>query len=104
MGAGWSNERDLVFTLPDGRPLDPESVAKVFDRWVARSGLPRFRFHDLRLTHIAHLIAAGEQPHWSPGGLVTRRARSRWTAADTCSSRPVHRPLERSQRWSTAQL
>jgi integrase len=62
MGAGWSDEHDLVFTEPDGRPLDPESVAKVFARRVARSGLPRIRFHDLRHTHVAHLIAAGEQP------------------------------------------
>ena len=62
MGAGWSNEHDLVFAQPDGRPLDPESVAKVFDRRVARSALPRIRFHDLRRTHVAHLIAAGEQP------------------------------------------
>jgi integrase len=62
IGAGWANERGLVFTEPDGRPLDPESVAKVFARRVARSGLPRVRFHDLRHTHVAHLIAAGEQP------------------------------------------
>ena len=62
MGAGWQDEHDLVFTGPDGSPLDPESVAKVFDRRVTRSGLPRIRFHDLRHTHVAHLIAAGEQP------------------------------------------
>jgi len=62
VGAGWSNEKQLMFTAPDGRPLDPESVAKVFDRRVAKSGLPRLRFHDLRHTHVAHLIAAGEQP------------------------------------------
>ncbi len=60
MGAGWSNDHDLVFTGPDGSPLDPESVAQVFNRRVARSGLPRIRFHDLRHTHVAHLIAAGE--------------------------------------------
>jgi integrase len=53
LSAGWSNERGLVFTEPDGRPLDPESVAKVFDRRVAKSGLPRIRFHDLRHTHVA---------------------------------------------------
>jgi integrase len=52
---------DVETALPDGRPLDPESVAKVFDRRVARSGLPRIRFHDLRHSHVAHLIAAGEQ-------------------------------------------
>jgi integrase len=62
IGSGWQNAYDLVFTRPDGKPLDPESVAKVFDRRVARSGLPRIRFHDLRHTHVAHLIAAGEQP------------------------------------------
>ena len=62
VGAGWSNEHDLVFTESDGQPLDPESVAKVFDRRVARHGLRRIRFHDLRHTHCAHLIAAGEMP------------------------------------------
>ncbi len=62
MGAGWRDELGLVFTEADGSPVDPESVAKVFDRRVARLGLPRIRFHDLRHSHVAHLIAAGEQP------------------------------------------
>jgi len=62
LGTGWRNDRGLVFTGPDGSPVDPESVAKVFDRRVARSGLPRLRFHDLRHSHVAHLIAAREQP------------------------------------------
>jgi integrase len=70
LGAGWANaERGLVFTEPDGCPLDPESVAKRFVRRVERvGGLPRLRFHDLRHTHVAHLIAAGEIPL-----LITRR-------------------------------
>jgi integrase len=29
---------------------------------VARCEVPRIRFHDLRHTHVAHLIATGEQP------------------------------------------
>ncbi len=62
MGAGWQNERGLAFTEADGRPLDPESVGKVFDRRVARLGLKRLRFHDLRHTHVAHLIAQGIDP------------------------------------------
>jgi len=61
MGAGFQ-DHDLVFAQPDGTPLDPESVAKVFERRVAKNDLPRIRFHDLRHTHVAHLIAAGEQP------------------------------------------
>jgi integrase len=48
-----------VFAEPAGGFVDPESAAKVFDRRVARSGLPRIRFHDLRHSHVAHLIAAG---------------------------------------------
>ena len=62
VGASWSNDHDLVFTDPAGHPLDPESVAKVFDRRVHRLGLKRLRFHDLRHTHVAHLIAAKQQP------------------------------------------
>ncbi len=62
MGAGWQDTLDLVFTEPDGSSPDPESVACTFNRRVARSGLPRIRFHDLRHTHVAHLIAAGEIP------------------------------------------
>jgi integrase len=34
----------------------------VFDRRVAHSGLPRVRFHDLRHSHVAHLIAADVHP------------------------------------------
>lgn len=34
----------------------------MFDRRVARLGLRRIRFHDLRHTHVAHLIAAKQQP------------------------------------------
>jgi len=51
---------DLVFCGPAGEPLDPESVSKVFDRRVARSSVKRIRFHDLRHSHVAPLIAAGQ--------------------------------------------
>jgi len=64
MSAGWHSDEHgpLVFTEPDGRLLDPESVAKTFARRVQRAKLPRIRFHDLPHTHVAHLIEAGEQP------------------------------------------
>jgi integrase len=51
-----------VFTELDGSCVDPESVAKVFDRRVAKSKLPRIRFHDLRHSHCAILIASGQVP------------------------------------------
>jgi hypothetical protein len=37
--AGWSNEHDLVFTEPDGRPLDPESAPALASEDRCR-GLP----------------------------------------------------------------
>jgi integrase len=61
LGAGWTDS-GLAFTEPDGSWLDPESVAKTFVRRVERAKLARIRLHDLRHTHVAHLIAAGEQP------------------------------------------
>ena len=108
-GPGWSNEHDLVFTEPDGRPLDPESVAKVFMLRVARSGLPVIRFHDLRHTHVAHLIEAGEQPllirkrlgHASVGlydGQVWAPIRPGRVSGGECSSRDGGRGLGPSWR------
>ncbi|MDP8991576.1 MAG: tyrosine-type recombinase/integrase [Actinomycetota bacterium] len=57
IGAGY-NDLDLVFARVDGSPLHPDAVAKRFERLVKAAGLPRIRFHDLRHTHCAHLIAA----------------------------------------------
>jgi integrase len=37
----------------------PDSISQAFERAVARSGLTRLRFHDLRHTHASHLLAAG---------------------------------------------
>ena len=52
----------VVFGRADGQPLHPETVSATFDKLVRTSGLPRIRFHDLRHTHAAHLIAAGVDP------------------------------------------
>lgn len=54
--------RGLVFADGDGRQLHPESVARIFKRLAKRSGLPQIRFHDLRHSHVAHLIEAGVDP------------------------------------------
>ena len=45
-----------------GRSTPSPSPKSSFTRRVARSGLKRIRFHDLRHTHVAHLIAAKQQP------------------------------------------
>lgn len=57
LGAGW-RDTGLVFTAVAGETLHPERLSETFDRRVARAGVPRIRFHDLRHTHCAHLIAA----------------------------------------------
>jgi integrase len=50
---------DLVFARPDGQPTHPEVISRTFERLVARSGLPRIRFHDVRHTHASLLLKAG---------------------------------------------
>jgi integrase len=54
-----SGHNDPIFTNPDGKPLNPESLTQLFDRKVRSSGLPRIRFHDLRHTHASLLSATG---------------------------------------------
>jgi integrase len=58
VGAGY-DDHDLVFARPDGTPTHPELLSTTFDRVVARCGLPRIRFHDVRHTHATLLLKAG---------------------------------------------
>lgn len=48
-----------MFCNIKGRSLNPESISQLFTRAVARSKLPRIRYHDLRHTHASLLVAAG---------------------------------------------
>lgn len=48
--AAWSNDLDLVFTDPLGRPLSRRTLYTNFKKLVASIGLPETRFHDLRHT------------------------------------------------------
>jgi integrase len=54
---------DLVFTRPDGRPLNPTYVTRHFDRLVVKHGLPRIRLHDLR-----HTSALDRSLQWGEPG------------------------------------
>jgi integrase len=53
------DDHDLVFARPDGTATHPEVISRTFDRIVARTGLPRIRFHDVRHTHASLLLKAG---------------------------------------------
>src|SRR5580765_307879 len=54
--ASWASERHLLaqptsgllFVWPDGRPLHPDTITKLFHKHVAAAGLPRIRLHDVR--------------------------------------------------------
>ena len=51
-----------VVARPDGQPLQPRSLTHEWDRLLAKTGLPRVRFHDLRHSHASHMLAAGVHP------------------------------------------
>ena len=58
VGAGW-RDHGLVFTRPDGTPLDPGRFSERFIRMVERHpDLPRLRLHDLRHTDASILLKA----------------------------------------------
>jgi integrase len=50
---------DPIFTSTAGCAVHPESISQLFDRHLARTDIPRIRFHDLRHTHASLLVAAG---------------------------------------------
>ncbi len=61
VAAGY-REHDLVFAMPDGRPVHPERFSREFAETVGRSDLPRIRLHDLRHTWAVLALQAGVHP------------------------------------------
>ena len=51
-----------VVARADGGPLKPNSLTHEFARFIAGTGLPRVRFHDLRHSHATHMLASGVHP------------------------------------------
>jgi len=56
------SEADLVFSHPDGTPVDPHSISQAFRRLAKSLNLPTTRFHDLRHTHATLLLQQGVYP------------------------------------------
>lgn len=52
----------FVIAQIDGRPLKPVSLTHEWTRLLAKTSLPRIRFHDLRHTHATQMLAAGVHP------------------------------------------
>lgn len=64
-GPAWQTPfpgHDLVFTRPDGRPLDPAHVNHRLHAALRRAGLPDARVHDLRHSVASALLAHGVHP------------------------------------------
>ncbi len=53
---------DLVFSRPDGSPLQPDSITQAFTRLARSIGLQGVRFHDLRHTHATLMLRQGIHP------------------------------------------
>ena len=51
-------KNDLLFTKPDGKPIDPNVVSSWFPVFLREHGLSPCRFHSLRHSNAALLIAA----------------------------------------------
>lgn len=62
MGAGWpgpdSVHTDLVFTWPDGRAIDPDTLTGMVARLSVLAGLPRLTPHGLRHSFASAALAA----------------------------------------------
>jgi integrase len=55
-------DETFVVARADGLPLQPDTLTQEWKRLVAKTGLPRIRFHDLRHSHATHLLASGVHP------------------------------------------
>ena len=60
--ARWENNWDLVFTTPQGAPLNGRVLLAGFQRKLGEAGLPKVRFHDLRPACSSLLQAKGISP------------------------------------------
>jgi integrase len=60
---GWPQVPDWVFCNEEGGPLDGDNLRhRVFYKTLARAGLRRVRFHDLRHSFASLLLQQGESP------------------------------------------
>ncbi|OHV33533.1 MULTISPECIES: tyrosine-type recombinase/integrase [Pseudofrankia] len=55
----WKNEWNLVFTQPNGCPLDPARDWATWKRLLEQAGVPHARLHDARHTAATLLLAQG---------------------------------------------
>ncbi len=62
MASGRRGDDGFVFAKPDGSPIHPDLISQTFQRFMARSDLPKIRLHDLRHTHATILLQQNVHP------------------------------------------
>ena len=68
-GDAWSNPNGLVFTGPDGAPLEHWTVGHAFHALTKSVGMEGIRFHDLRHTYAVNALRAGDDIKTIQGNL-----------------------------------
>ena len=61
MGKAYE-DNNLVFCNEIGKPIDPRSFTRHFERLLKRAGLPKICFHDLRHTFATLSLQEGVSP------------------------------------------
>jgi hypothetical protein len=56
------NDATYLYTREDGGPFQPRSLTHAWQQMLAKTTLPRIRFHDLRHAHATHLLSSGIHP------------------------------------------
>ncbi|MDQ1186107.1 tyrosine-type recombinase/integrase [Agrobacterium larrymoorei] len=56
------DDNSFVVAQVDGSPLKPVSLTHEWTRLLAKTSLPKIRFHDMRHSHATQLLAAGVHP------------------------------------------
>ncbi|MBR1155892.1 tyrosine-type recombinase/integrase [Bradyrhizobium sp. JYMT SZCCT0428] len=56
------SDDNFVCAHADGEMMEPVWITREWARVIRGTGLPRYRFHDLRHAHATHLLASGTHP------------------------------------------
>lgn len=51
-----------LFCHPDGKPINPDTITRRFNRLVDRAGVPQIRLHDVRHSYATNGLDDGEDP------------------------------------------